>query len=62
MIKLRVAFIDGTVIEEEFLNDELGDVQLMIDGTPEDLLVRVEIEDGKQRHIFTFKKEPIYGY
>ena len=62
MIKLRVAFIDGTFIEEEYLNEEINEVELMIEGTPKTLLCRVEIEDNRKTTIYSYKKETDYAY
>ena len=62
MIRLCVAFVDGTFIDEEFPDHEIQDIELMIDGTPTELLCRVEIEDRKETIVYSHKKEPIYGY
>jgi hypothetical protein len=62
MIKLCVAFIDGTFVEQEYLNDEIESVELMIEGTPKDLLCRVEVEDSKQTLIYQYKRKSDYAY
>lgn len=62
MIKLCVAFIDGTFVEQEYLNDEIESVELMIEGTPKDLLCRVEVEDSKQTLIYQYKRKSDYVY
>ena len=62
MIRLCVAFVDGSFIDEEFLNDEIELVELMIEGTPKDLLCRVEIEDSKETLIYQYKRKTDYAY
>jgi len=62
MIRLCVAFIDGSFVDEEFPNHEVGEIELMIEGTPKDLLCRVEIEDNKATIIYQYKKDTDYAY
>lgn len=62
MIKLCVAFIDGSCVEEEYPDHEVETVELMIEGTPEDLLVRVELEDRNQKLIYSYKRKTDYAY
>ncbi len=62
MIRLRVVFVDGTFIDEEFLNGEVEEVELMIEGTPKELLCRVELEDNKETLIYTYKRKTDYAY
>lgn len=57
MIKLRVLFIDGSFIEEEYLESEIEEVELAIEGTPKDLLRRVEVEDKKETLIYSYKRK-----
>lgn len=62
MIKLRVLFTDGTLIEEEYLESEIDELELMIEGTPRDLLRRVEIEDKKETLIYSYKRKAEHAY
>ena len=62
MIRLCVAFVDGTFIDEEFPNHEVESIELMIEGTPKDLLCRVELENSNQTIIYTYKRNPDYAY
>lgn len=62
MIKLRVALVDGTFIEKEFLDHEVETVELMIEATPRDLLVRVDLEDRKERLIYSYSKTVTLTY
>lgn len=62
MIKLRVAFIDGTVVEKEYFDFEIETVELMIEGTPRDLLCRVELEDNKETLIYKYSRTQTYAY
>ena len=62
MIRLRVAFIDGTFVDKEYLDHEVETVELMIEGTPRELLCRVELEDNKETLIYTYSRKPTYVY
>ena len=62
MIKLCVAFIDGSVVEYDFPNHEIEEVELMIEGTPKDLLSRVDLEDNKETIIYSYKRKTDYAY
>lgn len=62
MIRLCVAFIDGTFVDEEFPNHEVNDIELMIEGTPKELLCRVEIESSKETIIYQYKRKTSYAY
>ena len=62
MIRLCVALVDGSFIDEEFPNHEIESVELMIEGTPKELLCRVEIEDSKETLLFQYKRKTDYAY
>ena len=62
MIKLRVLFIDGSFIETEYLESEIEELDLMIEGTPKDLLRRVEVEDKTENLIYSYKRKTDYVY
>lgn len=62
MIRLCVAFIDGTFIDEEYPDHEVETIELMIDATPRELLCRVELEDRKKTIIYTYSRKPTYVY
>ena len=62
MIRLRVAFIDGTFVDKEYLDHEIETVELMIEGTPRDLLCRVELEDNKETLIYKYSRTQTYVY
>lgn len=62
MIKVRVAFVDGTFAEQEYLDHEIEEVELMIEGTPKFLLCRVEVEDRKEAVIYTYTTKSNYVY
>ncbi len=62
MIKVRVAFIDGSFAEEEYPDHEIESVELMIEGTPKDLLCRVEVEDRKEALVYTYTRKQTYVY
>ncbi len=62
MIKLCVQFIDGSVVEHDYPNHEVEEVELMIEGTPRDLLTRVELEDNKETIIYSYKRKTDYAY
>jgi len=62
MIRLCVALVDGSFIDEEFPNHEIETVELMIEGTPKELLCRVEIESSKETLIYHYKRKTDYAY
>ena len=62
MIRLCVAFIDGSVVEHQFPNHEVENIELMIEGTPKDLLCRVDLEDNNEKIIYSFKRKTDYAY
>lgn len=62
MIRLCVAFVDGTEVEREFPDCEIETIELMIEATPRELLVRVELEDRKERLIYSYTRETIKTY
>ena len=62
MIHLYVAFIDGTFVEEIFPNHAIETVEEMIEATPKELLVRVEIENSKQTLTYQYKRKSDYVY
>jgi hypothetical protein len=62
MIRLCVAFIDGTFVDEEFPNHEVDEIELMIEGTPRELLCRVEIESSNEIIIYQYKRKTDYAY
>jgi hypothetical protein len=62
MVRLLVAFQDGTTIDEEFPNHQLDDIQVMVQESADELLVRVEIEDSKQNIIYQYKRKTTYAY
>ena len=62
MIRLCVAFVDGTIIDEEYPDHEIEVIEEMIEGTPRELLVRVEIEDRKRIITCVYKRKPDYVY
>ena len=62
MIRLCVAFVDGTVVDEEYPNHEIESLELMIEGTPKELLCRVELEDNNEKLIYTYKRKTDYAY
>ena len=62
MIRLCVAFIDGTFVDEECPNHELEDIELMIEGTPKELLCRVEIESSTEIIIYSYTRKIDHAY
>ena len=62
MVRLLVAFQDGTTIDEEFPNHELDNVQLMVTESEDELIVRVEIEDSRENIIYQYKRKTTYAY
>ena len=62
MLKLRVLFTDGSFIEKEYLESEIEELDLMIEGTPHDLLRRVEVEDNKETLIYSYKRKAEHVY
>lgn len=62
MIRLCVALVDGSFIDEEFPNHDIESVELMIEGTPKELLCRVEIENSKETLIYQYKRKTDYAY
>ena len=62
MIRLCVALVDGSFIDEEFPNHEVESIELMIEGTPKELLCRVEIENNKETLVYQYKKDTDYAY
>ncbi len=62
MIHLYVAFIDGTFVEEILPNHTIEIVEEMIEATPKELLVRVEIENSKQTITYQYKRKSDYVY
>jgi hypothetical protein len=57
-----VLFTDGSFIEKEYLESEIEELDLMIEGTPKDLLRRVEVEDKKETLIYSYKRKTDYVY
>ena len=62
MLRIYVAFIDGTFTEDDYPDHELDDIKEMIERTPKDLISRVEIEDRKQTIIYSYKRKLDCGY
>ena len=62
MIRLCAALVDGSFIDEEFPDHEVELIEFMIKGTPEELFVRIELEDKRQNIIYTFSRKPNYVY
>jgi len=62
MIRLCVAFVDGTFVEEEFPDHEIETIELAIEATPKELLVRVEIENSKKQLMHTYTRKQTYAY
>lgn len=62
MIRLCVAFIDGSYVDEEYPDHEIESIELMIEGTPKELLCRVELEDRKKTLIYTYTRKQDYAY
>ena len=62
MIRLCVAFIDGTFINEEFPNCEAEDIELMVEATPKEFLCRVEIENSKETITYQYRRKTDYAY
>ena len=62
MIHLYVAFIDGTFVEETFPNHTIEIVEEMIEATPKELLVRVEIENNRETLTYQYKRKSDYVY
>jgi hypothetical protein len=62
MIRLCVALVDGQFINEEFPSHEADAITLMIEETPKELLIRVELEDSKNNLIYTYTRKQTYAY
>jgi hypothetical protein len=62
MVRLLVALADGKVLDEEFPNHELEDLQIMVQETNDELIIRVEIEDQKSNLIYQYKRKQTYAY
>jgi len=62
MIRLCVAFVDGSFIDEEYPDHEVETIELMIEGTPKELLCRVELEDRREKLIYTYRRKSTYAY
>ena len=62
MIRLCAALVDGSFIDQEFPNHEIESIELMIEGTPKELLCRVEIENSKETLIYTYQRKTSYAY
>ena len=62
MIRLCVAHVDGSFIDEEFPNHEIESIELMIAGAPKELLCRVEIENSKETLVYQYKRKTDYAY
>ena len=62
MVRLLIAWVDGSFIDEEFPNHEIETIEEMIHGTPKELLVRVEIESNKETLTYTYSRKQDYVY
>lgn len=62
MIRLCVAFVDGTFIDEQFPSHQLDDIELMVAETPDEFLQRVQIENARGELILNYYRKPIYAY
>ncbi len=62
MIRLCVLFIDGSFVDKEFPDHEINDVEDMIEGTPRELLCRVELEDRNENLVYSYKRKTNYAY
>lgn len=62
MIRLCVAFVDGTFIDELFPNHQIEMIEQMIKETPKELLCRVELEDSKEILIQSYSRKQDYAY
>lgn len=62
IIRLLVAFVDGSIIEEELPNHEAEEIEIMVRETEDDLLVRVEVEDARGNLTYQYKRKTTYAY
>ncbi len=62
MIRLHVAFVDGSAVDEDFPNHEIDEVEKMAKDLTEEFIVQVEIEDNKHTIIYTYKRKTTYVY
>lgn len=62
IIRLLVALVDGTVIDEMLPNHEADDVDMMVKETEDSLLVRVEIEDSRGNLTYQYKRKSKHAY
>ena len=61
-IHLYVAFIDGSFHEEVLPNYMMEIIEEMIDATPKELLVRVEIESSTEKLTYQYTRTQTYAY
>ena len=62
MIRLCVALVDGTVIDEEFPDHEIEEIEIMVEESQTELICRIEIEDRNQQLIYQYKRKTTYAY
>lgn len=62
MIRLCVALIDGSIVDEEFPNHEIESIEMMVQQSEDDLILRVDIEDSNGKIIYQYKRKITYAY
>ena len=60
--KLYVAFVDGSVTEEEYLNYEIDHIHAIAEQSPKQYIVRVEIEDQNENIIYYYRRKQTSVY
>ncbi len=62
MIRIHVAFVDGSAIDKEYPDHEIEEVEIMVRDLTEEFIVQVELEDRNQKTTYTYKRKTTYAY
>jgi hypothetical protein len=61
-VRLLAVLEDGSELDEEIPNYQLGDLEIQVQETEETLFVRIEIEDSNGKLIYQYKRKATYAY
>jgi hypothetical protein len=61
-VRVLAVLEDGSELDEEIPNYQLGDLEIQVRETEESLYVRIEIEDSNGKLIYQYKRKTTYAY
>lgn len=61
-VRIIAVLEDGSELDEEIPNYQLGELEIQVRETEESLFVRIEIEDSNGNMIYQYKRKHVYAY